>query len=109
MLFVSGKSPHLDLTHRVYEFFTDSYEITSDVEVYHTDLSDDNAVGFTEVNGEEQFVQIDKNLTKKDFIITLFHELVHVKQNEMGMNDDEEREQQAYNLELDLYSKFIQS
>ena len=49
MLFVSGKSPNLSLTHRVYDFFTDSYEIASDVEIFHTDLSDDNAVGFTEI------------------------------------------------------------
>ena len=51
MLFVSGKSPHLNLTHNVYEFFTSSYEIASDVEVFHTNLRDENALGFTEVNG----------------------------------------------------------
>jgi len=46
MLFVSGQSPDLNLTHQVYEFFTSKYEIMRDVEVYHTDLSDDNAFGF---------------------------------------------------------------
>ena len=106
MLFVSGKSPHLNLTHRVYEFFTQSYEITSDVEVYHTDLSDDNAFGFTEVNGEEQFIQVHHDLNEKDYITTLFHELVHVVQNENGQYDDEERENEAYSLESILFNQF---
>ena len=107
MLFVSGKSPHLNLTHRVYEFFTQSYEITSDVEVYHTDLRDENALGFTEVNGEEQFVQVCNTLNERGFITTLFHELVHVVQNENGQYDDEERECEAYRLEEILYNQFI--
>jgi len=109
MLFVSGKSPHLNLTHSVYEFFTTKYEIDSDVEVFHTDLSDDNAFGFTEVNGDEQFIQIHSKLSEKDYVITLLHELVHVVQNEQGLIDDDEREQQAYDLEGVLYSEFLHS
>ena len=58
MLFVSGDSQFFDITHKVYEFFTESYEISSDVEIFATNLSDENAVGFTEVNGDEQFVQV---------------------------------------------------
>ena len=107
MLFVSGKSPHLNLTHRVYEFFTSRYEIASDVEVFHTNLRDENALGFTEVNGEEQFVQVCNTLDEKDFVTTLLHELVHVVQNENGMIDETEREEQAYNLEGILYNEFL--
>ena len=109
MLFVSGKSPHLSITHRVYDFFTSRYEIASDVEVFHTNLRDENAVGFTEVNGEEQFVQVCNTLDQKEFITTLLHELVHVVQNENGIIDEEEREQQAYDLEGVLYSEFLHS
>jgi len=109
MLFVSGQSPDLNLTHQVYEFFTSKYEITRDVEVYHTDLSDDNAFGFTEENGEEQFVQIHNNLNKTDYVITLLHELVHVVQNERGEYDDEKREEEAYNLEGILYNNYCAS
>ena len=107
MLFVSGKSPHLSITHRVYDFFIERYEIASDVEVFHTNLRDENAVGFTEVNGEEQFVQVCNTLDQKEFITTLLHELVHVVQNEQGMIDETEREEQAYNLEGILYSEFL--
>ena len=109
MLFVSGKSPHLSLTHRVYDFFTSTYEIASDVEVFHTNLRDENAVGFTEVNGEEQFVQVCNSLDQKEFVTTLLHELVHVVQNEKGMIDETEREQQAYDLEEVLYNNYCAS
>ena len=109
MLFVSGKSPHLNLTHRVYEFFTSRYEIASDVEVFHTNLRDENALGFTEVNGEEQFVQVCNTLDQKEFVTTLLHELVHVMQNEQGLINETEREQQAYDLEGVLYNNYCAS
>ena len=109
MLFVSGKSPHLNLTHSVYEFFTSRYEISSDVEVFHTNLRGENALGFTEVNGEEQFVQVCNTLDQKEFITTLLHELVHVVQNENGVIDEEERESEAYKMEGILYSEFLHS
>ena len=99
MLFTSGKSPHKAIAEDVYKFFTDLYEIESDVEIYHTDLSDDNATGFTEVNGEEQFVQIHNNLNEYDYVVTLLHELIHVVQNEQGLISDEVREDQAYHME----------
>ena len=109
MLFVSGKSPHLSITQSVYDFFIERYEIASDVEVYHTNLSNKNAVGFTEMNGDEQFIQVHNKLNKEDFIVTLLHEFVHVVQNEKGMIDETEREQQAYDLEGVLYNNYCAS
>ena len=106
MLFVSGNSPHFNLTNRVYDFFTSTYEIASDVEVFHTNLRDENAVGFTEVNGEEQFVQVCNTLDEKEFVTTLLHELVHVVQNEKGIIDETEREEEAYRLEGVLYNNY---
>ena len=109
MLFVSGKSPHLSLTHRVYDFFTEHYDLSADVEVFHTDLRDEHALGFTEVNGEEQFIQICNTLNERGFITTLLHELVHVHQNEWGVFDETERELEAYRLEEVLYNKYCAS
>ena len=109
MLFVSGKSPFLSITSKVYEFFTEQYEIASDVEIYHKDLSDENALGFTEVNGQEQFVQVHNDLTKEEHIKTILHELVHVHQNEWGVNDETERESEAYRLEEVLYNNYCAS
>ena len=109
MLFVSGDSQFFDITHKVYEFFTESYEISSDVEIFTTNLRDENALGFTEVNGEEQFVQICNTLNERGFITTLLHELVHVVQNEQGINDETERELEAYRLEEVLYNNYCAS
>ena len=109
MLFVSGDSQFFDITHKVYEFFTESYEISSNVEVSTTNLRDENSLGFTEVNGDEQFLQVHNELTKEDYIKTILHELVHVVQNEQGMNDEDERESQAYMLEGVLYNNYCAS
>ena len=109
MLFVSGHSPFLSLTHRVYDFFSEIYEVSADVEVFHTNLRDENALGFTEVNGDEQFIQICNTLNERGFITTLLHELVHVVQNEKGMIDESERESEAYRLEEVLYNKYCAS
>ena len=109
MLFVCGSSPFLDITPKVYEFFTSSYEIRSDVEICHCNLRDENALGFTEVNGEEQFVQVHNNLTYEEHCKTILHELMHVVQNENGIIDDAEREQQAYDMEGVLYTNFCAS
>jgi len=109
MLFVSGKSPFLSITSEVYDFFTSRYEIASDVEIYHTDLSDENAVGFTEVNGQEQFIQIHNDLNEEDYVTTLLHELVHVVQNEQGITADNVREDQAYHMEKVLYKNYCAS
>ena len=109
MLFVSGKSQHTELTFKVYDFFRELYDVKSDVEVFHTDLTDDNAFGFTEENGDEQFIQIHNGLSEKDFTITLLHELVHVMQNENGITDDKVREEEAYAFEDILYNQYLQS
>ena len=109
MLFVSGDSKFFNITHKVYEFFTESYEISSDVEIFATNLSDENALGFTEVNGDEQFVQVHNDLTKEEHVKTILHELVHVVQNEQGLNDETERESQAYMLEGVLYNNYCAS
>ena len=109
MLFVSGKSQHTKLTFKVYDFFRELYDVKSDVEVFHTNLTNDNAFGFTEENGDEQFIQIHNDLSEKDFITTLLHELVHVMQNENGITDDKIREEEAYLFEDILYNQYLQS
>ena len=38
------------------------------------DLRLDNAFGFTEINGDEQFIQIHNDLNESDYVITLLHE-----------------------------------
>jgi hypothetical protein len=70
MLFLSGKSSYSSLPFRVYDFFTELYSEVHNtlIEVYHTDLSDDNAFGFTEVNGDEQLISLHYNLNETDYV-----------------------------------------
>ena len=109
MLFTSGTSPYLSITPKVFEFFNERYEIASDVEIFHTNLSDENAVGFTEVNGKEQFIQIHNDLNVNDYVTTVLHELVHVIQNEQGITSDKVREDQAYHMEKVLFKGWCAS
>ena len=107
MLFVSGSSPFLSIIPRVYDFFLSSYEIRSDVEIHATNLRDEDALGFTEINGDEQLIQVCNTQDEKEFVTTILHELVHVVQNENGLIDDDERERQAYSLEGVLYNQYL--
>ena len=109
MLFTFDQSPFLSITSKVFEFFNERYEIASDVEIYHTDLSNENAVGFTEVNGKEQFIQIHNDLNEDDYVTTVLHELVHVVQNEQGITADNVREDQAYHMEKVLFKNYCAS
>lgn len=106
MLFVSGSSPFLSIIPRVYDFFLSSYEITSDIEIFATNLRDENALGFTEINGDEQLIQVCNTQDEREFVTTILHELVHVMQNEQGIINETEREHQAYSLEGVLYNNY---
>tara|TARA_R110001606_G_scaffold338495_1_gene486598 strand:- start:138 stop:482 length:345 start_codon:yes stop_codon:yes gene_type:complete len=109
MLFTSGTSPHLSITPKVFEFFNECYEIASDVEIYHTNLNDENAIGLTEVNDKKQFIQIHNDLNEDDYVTTVLHELVHVVQNEQGITADNVREDQAYHMEKVLFKGWCDS
>ena len=41
---------------------------------------------------DQHEIEIHNELSEKDFITTLIHELIHVDQNVRGLRDDEERE-----------------
>ena len=107
MFVVSKQRCHL--ANDVYEFMSRLYPnlTTVDIEVIPTDLTADNVFGWTLINNDQNEIEIHDNLSEKDFIITLIHELVHVDQNVRGLFDDEQRENEAYELESKLYEQFI--
>ena len=109
MFYTSGISTHFDLPQRVFEFMQSVYPNlnNTDIEVIHTDLTEDNVFGWTLENNDQNEIEIHDDLSEKDFIITLIHELVHVDQNVRGLFDDEQRENEAYELENKLYEQFI--
>ena len=109
MFYTSGISTHFDLPQRVYQFMQSVYPRlqNTDIEVIHTDLTEDNVFGWTLENNDQNEIEIHDNLNEKDYITTLIHELVHVDQNLRGLRDDTERENEAYKLETPLTNQFL--
>ena len=92
----------------VYEFMKGLYPNLDkvDIEVIPTDLTEDNVFGWTLENNDQNEIEIHNNLSEKDFITTLIHELIHVDQNVRGLTDDAEREKEAYDNEEKLTQLF---
>ena len=101
----------ITLANQVYFFMSELYPNLEkvDIEVIHTDLTEDNVFGWTLENNDQNEIEIHNDLSEKDFIITLIHELIHVDQNVRGLRDDTERENEAYKLENHLTEKFMKS
>ena len=78
-----------------------------DIEVIHTDLTEDNVFGWTTENNDQNEIEINNYLSTEDYITTLIHELIHVDQNVRGLRDDEKRENEAYKLEKRLAKDFM--
>ena len=106
MFYTSEKT---NLSNQVYSFMCGLYPNLEevDIEVIPTDLSEDNVFGWTMETDDQHEIEIHNDLSEKDFITTLIHELIHVDQNVRGLFDDEEREEEAYSLEHTLTKQFL--
>ncbi len=94
------------LTFDIFEYMCKRFPRLKDttIEVNQVDLSDDNAFGFCQFDGEEFLVHIHNDLVPTEYFKTLAHELIHVRQTLEGLHDNEMREQEAYIWE-DILSK----
>ena len=106
MFFNSDNNP---IAESVYVFMSVIFpEIKeTDVEVIHTDLTEDNVFGWTLINNDQNEIEIHNDLSERDYVTTLIHELIHVKQNVQGVTDEEIREGEAYELENTLADIFL--
>ena len=106
MFFNSDNNP---IAESVYVFMSVIFpEIKdTDVEVIHTDLTEDNVFGLTLINNDQNEIEIHNDLSERDYVTTLIHELVHVKQNVQGVTDDTIREGEAYELENTLADIYL--
>ena len=95
MFFNSDNNP---IAESVYVFMSIIFpEIKdTDVEVIHTDLTEDNVFGWTLINNDQNEIEIHNDLSERDYVTTLIHELVNVKQNVHGVPDETIREGEAY-------------
>ena len=105
LLFKSGdwldSEKQIELTDSICDFIQDKFpQIKGNtIEVHRTDLSEDGVFGWCEMQEElmyrEFFIQIHNELSDEDYVITLIHELIHVKQTIDGLLDDDRREEEA--------------
>ncbi len=102
MLFTSGDwnvDKDRFTTYGIFQFMCEKFAqlIDADVEVNQCDLTDENSYGFCQVDEDGEFlIHIHNNLDYQDYVTTLIHELVHVKQTLQGLKDHEMRESEAY-------------
>ena len=108
-MFIITNQRFTTLGNQIFEFMSGLYPnlTTTDIEVIPTDLTEDNVFGWTLENNDQNEIEIHNNLTEKDFITTLIHELIHVDQNVRGLRDDTQRDAEAYKLEGILTEKFM--
>ena len=106
MFFNSDNNP---IAESVYVFMSIIFpEIKdTDVEGIHTDLTEDNVFGWTLINNDQNEIEIHNDLSERDYVTTLIHEFVHVKQNVNGGTDDTIREGEAYELENTLADIYL--
>ena len=107
-MFIITDKRYTTLGNQIYEFMCGLYPnlTTTDIEVIPTDLTEDNVFGWTLENNDQNEIEIHNNLSQKDYITTLIHELIHVDQNVRGLRDDVEREREAYDNEGKLAEIF---
>ena len=107
-MFIITDKRYTTLGNQIYEFMAGIYPnlTTTDIEVIPTDLTEDNVFGWTLENNDQNEIEIHNNLSQKDYITTLIHELIHVDQNVRGLLDDTEREEEAYANEERLTKLF---
>ena len=107
-MFIITNKEFTTLGNQIFEFMSGLYPnlTTTDIEVIHTDLTEDNVFGSTTENNDQNEIEIHNDLSDEDYIITLIHELIHVDQNVRGLRDDEQRENEAYKLEKRLADNF---
>ena len=109
LMFIITNQRYTTLGNQIFEFMSGLYPnlTTTDIEVIPTDLTEDNVFGWTLENNDQNEIEIHDDLSEKDFITTLIHELIHVDQNVRGLRDDTQREEEAYSLEHILTNQFL--
>ena len=112
MLFTSGDW-HCDIekiiTGEVFDFMSKRYPQLNDVviEVNQVDLTGQYGLGFCQVDEDGEFlIHIHNDQVPTEYVETLCHELIHVRQTIDGLLNHEIREEEAYVMEEILGKEF---
>ena len=114
-LFTSGDwivDNEREITFGVFEFMCKKFPLLvgATVEVNQVDLTNEFGCGFCQVDEDGEFlIHIHNDLSCEEYVTTLIHELVHVKQTLQGLKDHEMRESEAYFWERLLSIEYMTS
>lgn len=108
MLYTSGQKQRPRLAQQVYRFMLDQEPLlgAATVTVHHRRLNAEGVVGWQQEDGQEFLVEVERDLPREEYIVTLIHELIHCRQTLEGIMDDDTRESEAYGLETVYASRF---
>ena len=109
MLLTSGQKQRPRLAQQVYRFMLDQEPLlgAATVTVHHRRLTAEGVVGWQQQETDHEFlIDIERDLTRKDYILTLIHELGHCRQSLEGLTCDIIREMEADHLESEYYDQF---
>ena len=108
MLFSSGQKIRPRLSQSVYSFMCTKEPLIKDAPIvlHHRRLNGEGVSGWQYREDDEFMIEIHRDLDRKDYIKTLIHELVHVRQDLTDMKHEWWRETEAYALEFIYYHEF---
>ena len=114
-LFTSGDwivDEEREITFGVFDFMCKKFPLLvgAEVEINQVDLTNEFGTGFCQVDEDGEFlIHVHNDLSLEEYVTTLIHELVHVKQTLQGLKDHEMRESEAYFWERLLSREYMTS
>jgi hypothetical protein len=86
MIYVQGGTKQQRrYAYSIIEFVCNKFKINPDIEVYFRRLTNEHSLGgCVQVDNGEYEIDIKRSLRLRDLLTTLAHEIVHVKQYELG-------------------------
>jgi len=109
MLLTSGQKQRPRLAQQVYRFMLDQEPLlgAATVTVHHRRLTSEGVVGWQQEEGGHEFlVEVERDLPRSEYVVTLIHELIHCRQTLEGNLEEEAREEEAYRLEQIYADRF---
>ena len=109
MLLTSGSWRRPRLAQQIYSFMLTQEPIVgaATITVHHRRLESEGVVGWCQQEDDLEFlIEVDRSLSRADYILTMIHELIHCRQTLEGNLTDETREEEAYRLETIYAERF---
>ena len=109
MLLTSGQKQRPRLAQQVYRFMLDQEPLlgAAAITVHHKRLTSEGVVGWQQQEDDLEFlVEVDRDLPRLEYVVTLIHELIHCRQTLEGNLNDAKREAEAYRLEFIYADRF---